>query len=64
MILSSKPSIRLIKNLSQTLENYTDVPQTGNPYGVALPEQLNEYITQIRQHILDNPINDDNLPSH
>jgi hypothetical protein len=52
MILSSNPSIQLIKNLSQTLENYTE-----------LPEQLNEYITQIRQHILDNPINDDNLPS-
>jgi hypothetical protein len=54
MILSSNTSIQLIKNLSQTLENYTDV---------ALPEQLTEYIAQIRQHILDNPINEDNLPS-
>lgn len=54
MILSSNTSIRLIKNLSQTMENYTDV---------ALPEQLTEYIMQIRQHILDNPIDEDNLPS-
>lgn len=54
MILSSNTSIQLIKNLSQTLENYSDVE---------LPEQLNEYIIQIRQHITENPINEDNLPS-
>ncbi len=52
MILSSNTSIQLIKNLSQTLEIYSD-----------LPEQLNEYIIQIRQHISENPINEDNLPS-
>lgn len=55
IILSSNTSIQLIKNLSQTMENYIDV---------ALPEQLNEYITQIRQHILENPINEDNLPNY
>jgi hypothetical protein len=54
MILSSNTSIRLIENLSQTMETYTDVE---------LPEQLSEYIMQIRQHILDNPIDEDNLPS-
>lgn len=54
MILSSNTSIQLIQNLSQTLENYSDVE---------LPEQLNEYIIQIRQHITENPINEDNLPS-
>ena len=53
MILSSNPSIQLIKNLSQTIENYTE-----------LPEQLNEYITQIRLQIIENPINEDNLPSY
>ncbi len=53
MILSSNPNIQLIKNLSQTIENYTE-----------LPEQLNEYITQIRLQILENPINEDNLPSY
>lgn len=52
MILSSNTSIQLIQNLSQTMENYSD-----------LPEQLNEYIIQIRQHITENPINEDNLPS-
>ena len=55
MILSSNTSIQLIKNLSETMENYTDVE---------LPEQLNEYITQIRQQILENPINEDDLPSY
>ncbi len=54
MILSSNTSIQLIQNLSQTLENYSDVE---------LPEQLNEYIMQILQHITENPINEDNLPS-
>jgi len=54
MILSSNTSIQLIQNLSQTMENYSDVE---------LPEQLNEYIIQIRQHITENPINEDNLPS-
>ena len=55
MILSSNTSIQLIKNLCQTMENYIDVE---------LPEQLNEYITQIRQQIIENPINEDNLPSY
>ena len=55
MILSSNTSIQLIKNLSETMENYTQDE---------LPEQLNEYITQIRQQILDNPINEDDLPSY
>lgn len=58
MLLSTDPNqiqcVTLIRNLSESLKEYPD--------GV-LPEQLSQYIIQLNQHMQDNPLSEDELPS-
>lgn len=58
MLLSTDPNqihcVTLIRNLAESLREY--------PNGV-LPEQLSQYIVQLNQHIHDNPVTEDGLPS-
>ena len=58
MLLSTDPNqiqcVTLIRNLSESLKEYPD--------GV-LPEQLSQYIIQLNQHMQDNPLSEDTLPS-
>ena len=58
MLLSTDPNqiqcITLIRNLSESLKEYPDG---------TLPEQLSQYIIQLNQHMLDNPILEDYVPA-
>jgi hypothetical protein len=58
MLLSTDPNqiqcVTLIRNLSESLKEYPD--------GV-LPEQLSQYIIQLNQHMQDNPVSEDDVPS-
>ena len=58
MLLSIDPNqihcVTLIRNLSESLKEYPD--------GV-LPEQLSQYIIQLNQHMQDNPVSEDDVPS-
>ena len=58
MLLSNNPNqiecVTLIRNLSESLKEYPD--------GV-LPDQLSQYIIQLNQHIQNNPILEDDIPS-
>ena len=58
MLLSNDPNqihcITLIRNLSESLKEYSD--------GV-LPEQLSQYIIQLNQHMQDNTVSEDEMPS-
>ena len=58
MLLSNNPNqiecVTLIRNLSESLKEYPD--------GI-LPDQLSQYIIQLNQHIQNNPILEDDIPS-
>jgi hypothetical protein len=58
MLLSTDPTqiqcVTLIRNLSESLKEYPD--------GV-LPEQLSQYIIHLNQHMQDNPVSEDGIPS-
>ena len=58
MLLSNNSNhihcITLIRNLSESLKEYPE----GN-----LPDQLSQYIIQLNQHMQDNPILEDDIPS-
>ena len=58
MLLSTDPNqiqcVTLIRNLSESLKEYPDE---------VLPEQLSQYIIQLNQHMQDNPVSEDSVPS-